>query len=271
MRLLNSASFPLNLYHKAKTLLWDPAAIALEIDKADWAGLSDREKDILLRLARMFLAGEQAVAGDLAPLLIAVRRSGDNLEEEMFLTTQLFEEAKHVEWFDRWVREISPGAVLPEPGPNYASLFDQALPAALDRLLIDASPSAQVEALVTYHMIVEGVLAETGYRGFMTALKSNGLMPGTVRGVELVQRDEARHIAYGLHALTRLVGAEPALWELAEGRLSELLALSLDIIGEAFAPYGEDIPFGMDPAEFVEYAADQFSRRMDVLERARAG
>jgi ribonucleoside-diphosphate reductase beta chain len=44
--------------------------------------------------------------------------------------------------------------------------FHQTLPAALNRLLIDPSAIAQVEASVVYHMIVEGVLAETGYHGF---------------------------------------------------------------------------------------------------------
>lgn len=43
-----------------------------------------------------------------------------------------------------------------------------------------------------YHVVVEGVLAETGYYGFGKALKSRGLLRGLVRGVEAVQRDEAR-------------------------------------------------------------------------------
>ena len=31
---------------------------------------------------------------------------------------------------------------------------------------------------MTYNMIVEGVLAETGYQGYFTALERRGLMPG---------------------------------------------------------------------------------------------
>lgn len=266
---LSPGSPVLSLYHKAKALIWDPADIALDADIADWARLTARERDILIRLSHMFLGGETAVAGDLAPLLIALRRMGGPLEEQMFVATQLFEEAKHVEWFDRWAREIAPEAPAPDPGPAYRTLFDEALPNALNRLLTDASPDAHAGALVTYHMIVEGVLAETGYRGFMTALKANGLMPGTTRAVELVQRDEARHIAYGLHALSRILSAEPRLWEPVEERLSALLELCLAIIGDTFAPYGDDIPFGMDPTEFVTFAGDQFARRIEALERSR--
>lgn len=164
----------------------------------------------------------------------------------MFLTAQLFEESKHVEWFDRWFIE---------------------LPAALNRLLTDASREARVEALVTYHVIIEGVLAETGYRGYVRALKDNGIMPGTVRGVEFVQRDEARHIAYGLYALGRLFRADTALWDVAQARLNVLLPLVFDIVTETFAPYGDDAPFGLDPSEFVTYAGEQFDRRMTALER----
>ena len=51
-------------------------------------------------------------------------------------------------------------------------------------LLINSSAIAQVEASVVYHMIIEGVLAETGYHGFYQALQGRGLLPGLVQGLE---------------------------------------------------------------------------------------
>ena len=152
---LDPSSFPLSLYQKAKQLLWDPREIDLTQDVHDWARLDARERDILLRLAAQFLGGEQAVTHDLAPLLIALRRQGGRLEDEMFLTAQLFEESKHVEWFDRWFAEVAgglPPALDGMASAPYRALFHEALPAALDRLLSDASPSAQVEAIATYHL-----------------------------------------------------------------------------------------------------------------------
>lgn len=266
--MIDVASLPFSLYHKSKALLWDPAAIDLAQDRADWASMTVRERDLIARLSSMFLAGEAAVTHDLAPMLIAVRRAGGPLEDEMFLTAQLFEESKHVEFFDRWRREIAPDAA---PGAGlgkaYARLFEVELPGALDRLLTDTSEDAMTRALCTYHLAIEGVLAETGYHGFMTALKANGLMPGTVRGVELVQRDEARHIAYGLHALSRLLRASPGLRAVVDDQLNALLALVLEIVADTFAPYGDDIPFGMNPADFVTYAAEQLDLRLGVLER----
>ena len=54
---------------------------------------------------------------------------------------------------------------------NYRFIFYDALPSALSALEIDSSPSAQVCASVTYNMVVEGVLAETGYHAFFTMLE----------------------------------------------------------------------------------------------------
>ncbi|MCS6847147.1 MAG: R2-like ligand-binding oxidase [Anaerolineae bacterium] len=266
--MLDQTLLPLSLYHKAKQLVWDPRDIDLAQDVRDWQRMDERERDIIVRLSAQFLGGEVAVAHDLTPLLVAVRRQGGLLEEEMFLTTQLFEESKHVEWFDRWHSVIGAPATV-APSPPYRQLFEVELPAALGRLLHDGSPRAQVEAIATYHIIVEGVLAETGYHGYARALRDHGLMPGTVRGVELVQRDEARHIAYGLYALARLLSREPALWDALMARLNALLPLALEIVSETFAPYGDDIPFGLDPGEFAAYAGEQFDHRLSALERGR--
>ncbi|BCX04566.1 MAG: ribonucleotide-diphosphate reductase [Candidatus Roseilinea sp.] len=266
--MLDQTCLPLSLYHKAKQLIWDPRDIDLAQDVRDWQRMDERERDIITRLSAQFLGGEIAVTHDLTPLLAAIRRQGGLLEEEMFLTTQLFEESKHVEWFDRWHRAMGAPATI-TPSAPYRRLFEVELPAALNRLLSDDTPCAQVEAIATYHLIVEGVLAETGYHGFARALRDNGLMPGTVRGIELVQRDEARHIAYGLYVLERLLRREPALWDILMARLNALLPLALDIVSETFAPYGDAIPFGLDPAEFIAYAGAQFDHRLNALERGR--
>lgn len=266
--MIDIASLPFALYRKSKTLLWDPAEIDFARDRSDWAGMSERERDLIARLSHLFLGGELAVTHDLAPMLVAVRRAGGRVEDEMFLTAQLFEESKHVEFFDRWQREIAPAEAAPDGGDAYAQLFNRELPDALTRLLSDASDEAMTRALCTYHVIIEGVLAETGYHGYKKALKENGLMPGTVHGVELVQRDEARHIAYGLHALGRLMHKAPDLRAIVDEQLNALLPLVFEIVAYVFAPYGDDIPFAMNPTDFVTYAAEQFDHRMRVVERS---
>jgi len=267
---LNHKLLPMIDYHKAKDLMWDPRHIDCEQDRRDWAQMSGEERDLILRVGSLFLAGEEAVTHDLAPLLVAIRREGGHTEDEFFLATQIFEEAKHMEFFDRWFDEVVGEFDLSLfLGESYAPIFYQVLPETLNRLLIDSSATAQVEASVVYHMIIEGVLAETGYHGFYQALKSRGLLPGLVQGLAYVQRDEARHIAFGVYFLQRHVRANPELWDVIEARMDELLPAALNIVGDVFIPYGDSIPFNLDVSEMVQFASDQFGKRIHAVERAK--
>lgn len=271
---------PMRLYEKAKRLgIWNPSDIDLSKDRSDWAALQPDEKDLILRLLAMFVAGEEAVTLDLLPLIRVIAREG-RLEEEMFLTTFLFEEAKHTDFFRRFLDEVTS---LPSPsgeGPgvrsdlseyhtdNYRQLFYDALPAALSALEADPSPSAQVRASVTYNMVVEGVLAETGYHAFFTMLERNDLMPGLRKGISLLKQDESRHIAYGVYLLSRLVAEHPEEWDTLDAQMNSLLPFAIGVIGDAFAAY-EVVPFGLVEDDFVSYAMSQFTRRFERLEKAR--
>ncbi len=261
---------PMRLFEKAKRFgIWNPSDIDLSQDKRDWQGLSAEEQDILLRLSALFQAGEEAVTLDLLPLLLVIAREG-RLEEEMYLTSFLWEEAKHVEFFSRFFAEVAgaPADLSRYHSPSYRALFYEALPEAMHRLLVDPSPAAQVRASVTYNMVTEGVLAETGYHGYFTVLQRNGLLPGQVRGIQLLKQDESRHIAYGIYLISRLIAVDPSLWQVAEDAMNELLPLAMDIIGDAFTPY-DPVPFGLSPADFTDFAISQFQKRLERLERAR--
>lgn len=268
---LDQTSLPLRDYHKAKRLFWDPQDLDYAQDKTDWAAMSAREQDLLRRALALFLGGETFVTHDLAPLLIALRHEGDHLEEEMFITAQLFEESKHVEFFadvlDQVVGDVPELASL--AGDNYRGLFERELASALGALLHDHSRPAQADAVVTYHMIIEGVLAETGYYGIFSALKQRDLMPGLLRGLELVQRDEARHVAFGLHLLQRMVRDDPALWDRIEARINALFPLASGIFMELLSDFLPEIPFDLDLNDMLTYAGTQFTARVTVLQRAR--
>lgn len=262
---------PMKLFEKAKRFgIWNPSDIDFSQDKEDWKKLAEDEKDVILRLTSLFVAGEEAVTLDLLPLIMAIAKEG-RLEEEMFLTTFLWEEAKHTDFFRRFLDEVigAAGQTLSHyHTENYSQIFYEALPQALDRLMTDQSPEAQIRASVTYNMIVEGVLAETGYHAYFTMLQKNGLMPGQVKGIQLLKQDESRHIAYGIFLISRLVAENRALWEAAEETMNTLLMPAVGVIHETFALY-DPVPFGMAVDDFVDYAMMQFQKRMDRIEKAR--
>jgi ribonucleoside-diphosphate reductase beta chain len=267
---LNRADPAMRLYEKAKRLgVWNPSEIDLAQDILDWQWLKKNEQDLVLRLACLFMAGEEAVARDLLPLVQVIADEG-RLEEEMFLTVFLSEEAKHTDFFQRWIEQVTHTRLdlARYHTPNYRTIFYDELPRAMNRLRHDTSPAAQAEASLTYNLIVEGVLAETGYHAYVTALERNGLMPGTCKAIKLLQQDEARHIAYGIYLLTRLVAADGKLWNGIEKKMNDLLTVAMGVIGDAFSAY-DPIPFGLRYDEFAEYAARQFTQRIERVEHAR--
>jgi ribonucleoside-diphosphate reductase beta chain len=267
---LRPDSFPMRLYEKAKRLgVWNPADIDFSQDRADWEAMDDERRRAIVRLSARFLAGEEAVTLDLLPLVLTIARQG-RLEEEMFLTTFLFEEAKHTDFFTRWMREVAGSPRIPPAPEPSVRLFDVELPAAMDALLEDDSPVAIARASVTYNMVIEGVLAETGYHSYHKSLAMNDLMPGLCTGLVHIKRDESRHIAYGVYLLSRLVAEDEAVWPAIEERMQELRPLIDEIIRAPYAAYSNGrSPFGHSVDEFAEFAANQFRKRYERIARAR--
>lgn len=253
---------PMRLYHKAKKLgTWDPRDIDLSQDREDWQRVPDNYKERLLRLILGFQAGEEAVTLDLLPLIITIAREG-RLEEEMFLTTFLWEEAKHTEFFRRVLDEVLQEHgdlhIYRDPSNNGRDLFSDVLPREMNRLLTDPSPVNQARASVLYNMIIEGVLAETGYHSFFRMLDQTNSMPGLKQGLRLIQRDESRHIAYGVFLISRLVAEDPSLWPVVEERMNHL-----------FAAVETNQQQNGTPEITRTYARQQFQKRLTRIGRAR--
>ncbi|MGH2484728.1 MAG: R2-like ligand-binding oxidase, partial [Ktedonobacterales bacterium] len=252
--------------------VWDPRDIDFSRDKVDWQGFSELEKDSILQLSSLFMAGEESVTLDLLPLMMAIAEEG-RLEEEMFLTTFLWEEAKHTEFFRRFVDEVAEerGDLTRYHTESYHRLFYEELPTAMRTLRTDRSTVALARASVTYNMIVEGVLAETGYHVYFDMLTMRNLLPGLRQGVGYLKRDESRHLAYGVFLLSRLVASDPSLWSCIEERMGELLPLALGVVQESDTLLAPEItrPFGLRVDDYMDYATTQFSKRLERISRAR--
>lgn len=261
---------PMVLFEKAKRLgIWNPSDIDFSQDRRDWAELSPEQRDLLLRLTSMFVAGEEAVTLDLLPLIQAVAAEG-RIEEELYLTTFLWEEAKHVDFFSRFLEVVcdAPSGLARYHGDAYRSIVYEALPKALGALRKNANPKALVRASCVYNMVVEGMLAETGYHAYFRIMDEHGILPGQREGVKKLKQDESRHIAYGVFLISRLLAEHPELWEVAEETMGKLLLPGLAVVHEVFCAY-DPIPFRVTEDEFLDYAGGQFQKRLDRIRRAR--
>jgi len=113
---------------------------------------------------------------------------------------------------------------------------------------------------------VEGVLAETGYFSFYNALEAEGIMPGLLKGIGYLKKDESRHIAYGTFLLQRLIKEDPELYDVVTGKMEELSAYAFRINQE-----GAEVSENPDsnPELTLNFMMQQLSVRMQILARAK--
>jgi ribonucleoside-diphosphate reductase beta chain len=280
---LDFDSIPMRLFQKSKHLAWDPQAIDLSQDRVEWNDMVDLQRRGILHTTASFLGGEEAVTLDLLPLVMHVARAG-MLEEEIYLTSFLNEEAKHTEFFRRWFDEVTGNRVDLNAlmGPNWRRMFLEELPSAMNALINDDSRPALARALTTYNMVVEGVLAETGYHYYRNVLEMQGALGGMLEGIRFIARDESRHLRFGIYMLQRLIAEDDATWKVVIDRIEELRPLAMGIqadgrqryIDDATAELG-DVPddlmalVDMISEENRVFAEKAFASRIAVLERAR--
>jgi ribonucleoside-diphosphate reductase beta chain len=267
----DSARSPyLRLYQTAKRLAWDPAQLDLTHDAAEWPRLVEQEgasqhATQILHLCALFHAGEQSVTQTLSPFLSAVARAGLGIDKELFLTAQLFEEAKHYEFFERYAHEVlgadaerlrafvspAPQAVLVDDLEDVAHrLRREDDPAVLRTLL--------VEGITHYMGVVEAMLARTGYVAAHEALAERGWLPGLQEAFRLIRRDEGRHVAFGINVVREQVAAHPEDRALVTATFERHLPHVLATV-QSFADYADPI---VDLGQLQQFAVDAYRHFM---------
>jgi ribonucleoside-diphosphate reductase beta chain len=267
---LNWDYLPLRLFVQGQERFWKANDIDFTQDAADWAALSDQEREAALYLCASFIAGEEAVTEDIQPFMQAMSAEG-RFEDEMYLTQFAFEEAKHTEVFRRWLDAVGVQEDLHryiEDSPGYRRIFYEELPEALGRLSEDHSPEAQIRASVTYNHIVEGMLALTGYHMWNLVCKERGILPGMQEIVKRIGDDERRHMAWGTFTCRRHVAADDANWAIVEARIQELIPAAIELVQYPLRQF-EVMPFGIEEDDLIQYAYGRGMRRIGTIESAR--
>jgi ribonucleoside-diphosphate reductase beta chain len=271
-------------YRNAVERHWDPGKFDLETDRENLSAYVDSEdhgEEVLEALKRgvaRFGAGEQAVTEDLAPLAIAL----ENIDDQMFVTTQIYEEAKHTDFFDRFWREvIHPVETefgFEQSSPTDPQWFNDAYnelfernEAAMHALLDDRSPEALAEAYCHYHLTVEGILAQTGYYGMQQSYAEDShpelpFLPGLYEGFTNIRQDEGRHVGFGMTKLKELVTEENVDAQLLDNTVNELMPLVNGITADEEEQYLDDV--GPSPMELREFATNKHVDRMRQITEA---
>jgi ribonucleoside-diphosphate reductase beta chain len=197
---------PRQLYNIAKHLgVWDPAKIDLSEDKAHWQMLNPEQREQLVKACALFYEGEVSVSDTLAWFMLAI----PDLDRRMFLSTQIFEEVKHAEFFERYFQEVcgkvDTAAYLV---PEYKGVLLDELRQrgeAIGKALTSGKNGDLSMALSLfachYMAVVEGTMALTGYEFFEDLLAKTGMFPRLLEGIKLIRSDEGRHLVHGMDFL----------------------------------------------------------------------
>jgi ribonucleoside-diphosphate reductase beta chain len=252
---------------------WRAHEIDFTVDKQQWLATPTISQLDTIWSFSAFYIGEQRVAADLAPFLLAAP-SG---EAEIFLATQLVDEARHAAFFDRFMAEVIAleaddfrGRIAEVEGsmePGWRAVFDDQLRNISQQ--IQARPhdlDLFVEGIVTYHVVIEGVLAMTGQHQILKYLTEHEIFPGFRHGFSLVEQDEHRHIAFGVRFLAEVCEQEPRYRDLIERKIAELVPAAAHI----FVPPGTEDPsdfvsFDYHSSEIYGFAYRALKRRMAVV------
>jgi ribonucleoside-diphosphate reductase beta chain len=264
---------PQQLYELWERQPWSSQAIDLDQDKRDWEAMTSEQRDEILWLLSAFFIGEERVTTQFSGLVMAY----DDEQEEAFLTTQQVDEARHMQFFDRYYREVFAFEEtditdrltrvrehLTEP---FIKLFDESLVQAGEKLISDPRDrAAKVDFITMYHMVIEGTLALTGQHFLLRYFEDDvKAMPGFVDGFSKIAQDEHRHVAYGTWYLQQQAG-DPEMKERIQATLTELLPVAAGVLVPPGYTLGDEYTFlGYTSQEQTEFAFTALSRRLKVI------
>src|SRR5919106_401912 len=264
---------PQQLYGLWERQQWQSQTVDLERDKEDWAAFSDEDREQILWGLSSFFVGEERVTTQFSGLVMAY----EDEQEEAFLTTQQVDEARHMQFFDRFYREVVQleqpdiearlARVRKELNDAFVELFDASLVEAGRRLIADPSDiEAKVDFVTTYHMVIEGTLALTGQHFITEYWERSERLPGFVEGFKKVAHDEHRHVAYGTWYLKQACRDDERLADRMRAKLNELLPVASLVLVPRGADPNEDWEMvGYSSSEINEFAFNALNRRLKAI------
>ena len=199
-------------------------------------------------------------------------------EARAFLATQISDEAKHMVFFDRFYRDVfgvdaeTLSANLKAQRPNmneqWGELFDGILHDCAEALRKDPSDmDALVRGVTVYMVVIEGTLALTGARFILRWLKNEDKLPGFQQGFTAVNRDESRHVGFGVKFLADAIKEDPRHKQTIADTLQETLPIGTLALAPPMVedPYNFTTPFGYDSSEIYEYAAKSLKKKLAAM------
>jgi ribonucleoside-diphosphate reductase beta chain len=260
---------PQDLYDDWEHAHWAAQDVDLSRDPDDWARLEEGERGLLHWVLSSLMVAEERISTQFCGLVLAQ----DDEEEGSFLSTQLVDEVRHMQFYARFRNEViaDPAAIAAHVararevlGEPFKKVFDEALVEAHDRLRREPrNREAKVDFVTTYHMVIEGTLGLTASHFLLDFLRERDLLPGFVDGYSRIAADEQRHLAYGTWFLREAVAENPAVGEVVRRRVTSLLPAVAESISPPSA--GAWDALGVEDGALSEFGLGALTRRLALV------
>jgi ribonucleoside-diphosphate reductase beta chain len=255
---------------------WNSETFDYSTDAVEWNSdlWTEEQKRFMVWSLSEFFLGEERVTTELLPFAIAAPMD----DQRIFLASQIADEARHVVFFDRYYREVL-GAEAETIADNLAEqrehvnddwkkLFDGILHDVAEDLRKDPSDfESLVRGVTVYMIVIEGTLALTGARFMLRSLKQMDRLPGFRDGFTHVNRDESRHVGFGVKFLADAIKSDERYKQVVQATLTETLPVGVLAFVPPWVedPYDFDTPFGYHSSEIFEYAMRSLSKKLAAM------
>ncbi|TMF68621.1 MAG: hypothetical protein E6I13_10875 [Chloroflexi bacterium] len=262
----------MDLYRRWEAQQWAVADLDFSLDRQDWLESDDLDRKATLWSHRLFFNGEERVTATLAPFVWAAPTP----EIEIFLSTQMVDEARHTVFFEKWWHDVVGteardmtqllAEIRPEANEGYNALFYDRLPSTAQRLASNPKDfDAFIEGVTLYHIVIEATIALTGQRFELETMREQGLTDrGFYRGFTAIARDESRHVNFGIKILQDAVREDPQRFApIIQQTLVECLPLISGTLDPPDPRYITE--FGHTESEILTFAFDSLNKRLRAI------
>jgi ribonucleotide reductase beta subunit family protein with ferritin-like domain len=192
---------------------------------------------------------------------------------QLLIATQVADEHRHLQSVLRIYEEVfgvkggfeAIRQMADENRDVIADTLYEALGDRIGNLAASGTEEDYVKAVVSYHILGEGVAARTAQNLAAGQYERYGDFPGLTEGQRHVARDEARHIGIGVTYLRQMLAHHPGARDWVDSILDDFAVFAADLLETALAGDMHDqvvAGYGVEPAGFYEEAIRQLQIRM---------
>ena len=226
-----------DLYYRWEHEQWEAGKISLETDAAAWPTV-----DAYARRHLGDAVNWRRVRSELATTaLVSFVDAAPTEEQQVFLTTQLADEARAGVFLDRVADEVlgasgqdmatRSGSAAETVPAELHSLLETTLPGAAARLRAASDPARElIGAVASYHLGVLGLLGLTELRALLEGPAGAPSFSGIAAGLAMMERDAIRHVAFALLFLAEAATEDGGA--ALQGAINEVVPRVLALLGE---------------------------------------